>query len=178
MLTRLESVFDVLLTRSGRKSSESRCRCERKEQCRVRGRRRLKIVLMFVFSSTALHWAARDGNDDVVEVLCAHQAGTSAYFFGIADRSNPDVNSRDYFSRTPLHYAAREGKVSTVRFLLSQGVRVQFSFVVLSFVFLHFAPPILYALPIKSHLLFLPVGGCLCERQRRVAAVLLRTVHV
>jgi ankyrin len=58
---------------------------------------------------TALHWAARSGQDDAIHLLLKHQA---------------DVNARDGWSATPLHRAVEANRLSAARILLSHGADV------------------------------------------------------
>jgi hypothetical protein len=57
---------------------------------------------------TALHWAAAQGNDQLVRLLLDH---------GFA------IDAQDLHGHTPLHLAARNGNLSTVNFLVARGAQ-------------------------------------------------------
>jgi uncharacterized protein len=59
-----------------------------------------------ITGKTALHWAAAQGNDDIVRLLLDH---------GFT------INAQDADGNTPLHLAARNGNLSTVKLLLARG---------------------------------------------------------
>ncbi len=58
---------------------------------------------------TALHYAARDGKLDIVELLLSLGA---------------EVEAMDGFGRTALHMAAMWGQIEVVKFLVSKGALV------------------------------------------------------
>ena len=59
--------------------------------------------------STALHWAASNGNMNIVEILL--------------DRGI-DINSKDTYGNTALHYAAMNGKMNIVEILVDRGIDI------------------------------------------------------
>lgn len=60
--------------------------------------------------STALHFAARRGNDQVAELLLRH--------------TNVDVNSKDSSYMTALHLACVSGNTAISKMLLEQGADI------------------------------------------------------
>ena len=91
---------------------------------------------------SALHWTARDGHVQVVELLLDHgwdlEARTSAgqrplheaARFGRVEviqllaARGAEINSQDNGRWTPLHWAAREGHPAAVKLLLSLGADI------------------------------------------------------
>ena len=93
-------------------------------------------------SKTALHYAAREGNLDICQILVSYgaqvncltskkwtplhlatfnnQTGVAKYLL----RNGADHSLRDRFDKTALHYAAEEGNLDICQILLSYGVQV------------------------------------------------------
>ena len=63
-----------------------------------------------ICSRTALHWAARNSHESVVELLL---------------KNNADVNAEDYADQTALHSAAMNGHESVVELLLQNGANIE-----------------------------------------------------
>ena len=61
--------------------------------------------------STALHFAARRGNEQVAELLVQH--------------AKVDINSKDSAHMTPLHLACVSGNAAISRMLLNQGADIR-----------------------------------------------------
>lgn len=61
--------------------------------------------------NTALHFAARRGNDQVADLL-VHQA-------------KADVNARDSSNMTPLHLACVSGNVAISKMLIQRGADIK-----------------------------------------------------
>ena len=62
-----------------------------------------------VNGSTALHFAAFDGTQEIVSLLIAKGA---------------DINAKNFIGRTPLHNAASKGPVELIELLINNGADV------------------------------------------------------
>ena len=101
-----------------------------------------KIDAIDSFGNSAVHWAALNGQDDILDELILREAnlscvnhngitplhlaassriGASALDVLLTNKDKIDVNARDKYGRTPLHLAAKYGRHNMINDLIRCG---------------------------------------------------------